>query len=484
MSLSVALPEPAPRRIRPPDNLPPPGDLGRRLGAALEAEAIRYCRWTGYGAPDRWTTGDGDLDLLVDRRSLPVLAKVLHEMGFKFALAPAGSAGTGVLSFLGRPVGQGGLIHLHVHTRLLVGRLWARSYDLPLSGAVLESAVQGTPFRRASPECALVLFVLRMTLRHNLRDVLRGSDPDWLLARQAELWQLETETTGAAVTALLARHLPEVSPERFAECLGSLRVGVTVWQRLNARRQLQRRLASYALRPETDRWPARFLRFAATAGAAGRKRLAGGGVVIALTGSDGAGKSTAARRLVEWLGRELLTLHAHLGRPPRSLLTLVAGAALKAGRVLRCTAPFLELLRSVGTARDRYRLARRARRVAGAGGVAICERFPLPECYAQAGPSGAEGLPAGATGRVAAWLRRLEADYYVRIGAPDLVLVLAVDPETAVRRKPDEPEGYVRERARVFQRADWSGRRAELIDAGRPLEEVMATLRARVWEAL
>ena len=48
---------------------------------------------------------------------------------------------------------------------------------------------------------------------------------------------------------------------------------------------------------------------------------------------------------------------------------------------------YANLLRHLGTARDRYRLFRRARRFVAAGGVVIAERYPIPANYFLAGPS-------------------------------------------------------------------------------------------------
>jgi thymidylate kinase len=89
-----------------------------------------------------------------------------------------------------------------------------------------------------------------------------------------------------------------------------------------------------------------------------------------------------------------------------------------------------------------------------------------------------------ASGRLASWLRRIESSYYDRIAAPDLLIILRVNPATAVRRKPDEPEPYVRERARLVADIDWSRQRAQVVDAERPLRDVVRVIREHVWEAL
>ena len=82
----------------------------------------------------------------------------------------------------------------------------------------------------------------------------------------------------------------------------------------------------------------------------------------------------------------------HLGRPPRSAVTVVARAvakfALGLARVFDRSSPSTaratwtanaKALAAVATARDRFRTYRSARRDAGNGGLVICDRFPLPQ---------------------------------------------------------------------------------------------------------
>src|SRR5258708_36734965 len=113
-----------------------------------------------------------------------------------------------------------------------------------------------------------------------------------------------------------------------------------------------------------------------------------GGRVIAFLGGDGAGKSTCVGELSRWLGGQFDVMRAHLGRPPRSLTTLLVRALPKLRRLLvRGTQTTLfDMLRHVCTARDRYRLFTTVRSFADAGGVALCERYPVPPNRLLVGP--------------------------------------------------------------------------------------------------
>jgi len=222
----------------------------------------------------------------------------------------------------------------------------------------------------------------------------------------------------------------------------------------------------------------------------GRLCLSDSGAVLALVGGDGAGKSTCARELNGWLAPAFRTMWAHLGNPPRSWLTLAVGAALKLeqriDRMLKRSesrGTTIELLRHLCTARDRYRLYIKVRRFAVNGGIAICERYPIAQNRRLVGPCLPEMLPAKPS-RVATLLCALETRYYERILRPDLVVVLRLDPELAVARKPEEPAEYVRARGKIIWETDWSTTGAHVVDASQPLPEVLRQLKAIIWSLL
>ena len=482
MSLSL-LPTAAPNRSG--FTAPSPSSLVTRLGAALGERGIVYCQWKGHGKRERWATGRGDIDLLVDRASWSEFAEVLGSLGFKLALPPAGREASGVVHFYGLDERRGDLIHIHAYQRLAIGSPWRTHYRIPLERELLATAelLDDGVFKTAAPELELVVLVLRLVLRHELRDVLRREPPRWLDGALTELDRLEERATPAQVERVLSRLLPEVSPRLFERARATLLPGCPAPRRLLIRAQLARALRPHASRPTVFAFGERLWRRVRPRG----QSLAGGGAVVALLGGDGSGKSTCAEALKAWLAPELGTLHLHLGRPPRSLATLVVGGALKIARLLRVSprlTAHLNLLRSVATGRDRARLHDQAFRFAAGGGIAICERYPLPQSWALSGPSEAQGVAAAVQSTLATRWRRWERRLYERMARPDLVFVLRLDAETAVRRKPSEPADYVRERARLTAAADWTGTGAVIVDAAQPLPQVVATLKAELWKSL
>jgi thymidylate kinase len=459
-----------------------------RLGASLASRGVRYCQWKGHGKRERWESGRGDIDLLVDPTSWPDFTDTLSGLGFKLSLPPAGREAAGVMHFYGLDERTGALIHVHAYQRLMIGSPWRTHYRLPLERPLLDSARQQTVFKAPSPELEVIVLVLRQTLRHSLRDLARRTPPAWLDGALSELDRLEDQISRSGVIEALRSHLPEVSIDLFDRCRDSLLPSCPRWRRAIVRIRLNRALVAHASRaPVFAVFERLWERLRSLTGKASGQRLASGGSVIALLGGDGSGKSTCADALEAWLQPALATLHVHLGRPRRRPPTLLAGGLLKVIRAIGAKREFvvhLELLRFVCTARDRYLLYRRARRFAARGGLAICERYPTREGWALAGPSEAQGLALDIDSQLATRLRRWERQYYDRITAPDLVFLLQVDPDTAVARKTNEPAAYVRERAKRTWETDWSESGARIIDATQPLPHVVAALKSELWRTL
>jgi thymidylate kinase len=232
------------------------------------------------------------------------------------------------------------------------------------------------------------------------------------------------------------------------------------------------------------------------------KRLDAGGALIAVVGGDGAGKSSVVGGLSAWLSTGFETRRVHLGKPPRSATTLALKGVMvlgrRAGRFSSTRIPahampaggaarfpgYAWLLWHVLTARDRYREYASARRSATNGALVVCDRYPLPQLRFMDTARASELADDPTLGRIARSLVRLEAGYYERISEPEIAIVLRVDPDTAVARRGDEEEDFVRPRCEEVWRADWSASRAVVVDAGQAKERVLSEIKSIVWSRL
>jgi thymidylate kinase len=477
----------------PAKSPPSTGGLLEQLASALDREGIRYCQWKGHWSAHRWSRGYGDVDLLVDHEAVAAFRTIAARLGFKLAHPEGPRQIPAVEHYFGFDPQVPRLLHLHVHYRLLLGEYWKRVYRIPVERRILEQSVPGRPFRVPSPTHTFFIFVLRMMLRQVGRPLL-SAHARWLSGIHVPLASLEAASDTGELALLLEQHLSPVDGAFFDRCVRSLQDQSGRVERFLLPWQLHLKLRPHLRRPPVHAMLTalleKLLPWLASRVADARMRPSGGGLVVALIGGDGSGKSTCARELHSWLAPEFPAMRAHLGNPPKSLLTLVAGAALKLQQQMeswlrRPLKPggHLELFRHLCTARDRFRLYQKARRFAVAGGIAVCERYPIRPNYVHVAPVIAELVPDQA-GRLAQWLCQAEASYYQRFLEPDLLFVLKLDPELAVVRKPEEPADYVRARGRAIWETDWSASRAHLVDASQPLPDVLRQLKTTIWSIL
>ena len=503
---------PVPRTAR---STPPPGAqslkveplrLVQQLGAALEEAGIQYCQWKSHFRWHRWATGASDIDLLVpvDAAGAHRFTGLLKRLGFVATLDPPHQRLPGLQSYFGLDRATGRLVHVHAHQQLLVGRPWSASYALGIEGPFLSSAAPNSVFRTPAPEFDLIGLVIRTVERFGLTTAVRRGEPDWSEAVRQEWLHLETQIDPARLARALEQ-VPFLDARLFEQCRRSLQAHYPRWRRVLLRWRLLRRLRTRVVRPPisvalTTAWRrARTLVGARPRDA--RKSFVSGGLIVALDGGDGAGKSSSAQELMAWLSPTFECARLHMGKPRRSLFTLLVGAALRGqtlfdrlvGRLRPRTAleddiasgqapSYLDLLRYVCTARDRRRLALEAKRLAARGALVVCERYP--NITALAGPSIQHlhyAMPLDWVGR---WLVRVEAWLYDRIPPPDVVAVLLVDPERAVQRKRDEPATHVWRRSQLVKGSDWTGTGAHVVDANRSLREVVRDLKYLIWEAV
>jgi thymidylate kinase len=230
-----------------------------------------------------------------------------------------------------------------------------------------------------------------------------------------------------------------------------------------------------------------------------RKRLVAGGALVAVVGGDGSGKSSAVTSLCAGLGRDLDVRRFHLGKPPRGLISTVLRTSMRAGRLVglfRSTRVASEdaigvpcpgtawLVWHTLNAHDRRRAYRAARRHATEGGVAICDRYPLSALSSMDGPRTPHLTDLDRLGPVSKGLVALEQRWLRDIRPPDLLLVMSVDPDVAVARRPEQDAGFVRRRSQEVRATSWDLPGVRVIDAGRDHAEVIAEVSAAVWGVL
>lgn len=475
-------------------------DLIAKLCNALAAEKIDYCHWKSNTALDRSARGENDLDLLINRAHAQRFTEILYTLGFREVLAARDEELPGILDYYGFDQCSGRLVHVHAHYQLILGNDLEKNYRLPIEQVYLEAAYQGDLFRIPRPEFELVVLVIRMVLKHSTWDSILMGHGKLSRSEQGELDDLTARATPDEVNAALAS-LAIIDRDIYDASLLSLQPKCPFWKRITAGAQLQKTLHADARSPDLQNIITKFFRriWQPIRGRVFKvrpnHRSASGGLVIAIVGGDGAGKTTAVDELHTWL-REVFDIEKlHMGKPAWSWTTIIMRGLLKIGTILhlypfegdiyeeslkRHGTPWF--IRAACTSRDRYLTYFRARRSSSNGKLVLCDRYSFPGFMKMDGPQcESAALALGKSNRFLNTLTRYETSFYQKIGQPDLLIVLKLDPELAVKRKADETDASVRARCTEVWELDWSEKRGFVIDASRSKEEVLTQVKALVW---
>jgi len=207
-----------------------------------------------------------------------------------------------------------------------------------------------------------------------------------------------------------------------------------------------------------------------------RMRFASGGVLIAVVGSDGTGKSTVLSHCERWLNGVFHVEKVHAGKPPATWLTFPCSVALALYRRARqrrrtpsegrpaadiptvsgpdlVDASLVYALRAVILAWERRQLLVRCGRLAAKGRLVLCDRYPSDTLGAMDSPRLCVGPNRkGLFAAVRNGLARIEMRLYRQIPPPDVVLRLSVSLDTAKQRNRDRPEAQRDDEAFVESR--------------------------------
>jgi thymidylate kinase len=502
---------------RSSNRLPEERQAARAVGVLIDTlnrAGVRYCHWKSNARLADALRGESDLDLLVARADAARFQAVIGSLGYKPCVSDTGPS---ICHYYGLDEESGRLVHVHAYYRILTGGTVLKNYRLPLEEMLLRGTrqIQGVfvPDRAAE----LVSFVVRKTLEHAalIEAVFLAREGSLVVE---ELDWLSQGVSEDEISRLLREYLPSVDLEFFRNCREAIARGSAV------RRFLLARELSFRLRHHLRyrRAHASVIRSSrCLAGLARRvvrrgptRVLLSGGAVVAVVGSDGAGKSTVVGDLTGWLGTSFRVRRIHAGKPPaavttaglRVLLPLMrrlapryrktsvemkgAGGgghgvqALRSGRLF-----FLYAVRAVAVAHERRHLLVRALRKAAGGTLIVSDRYPTPQAGAPDSP-GLSFLLRDAN-PLYAWLARLEERAYRAMPPPDLVIYLEVPVDLACHRNltrekagAPKPTDVIRRRHAQTAELDFPGSPVHRVSTDTDLEITLRRVREIVWKAL
>ena len=481
----------------------------RMLLEALDDAGIRYCHWKSNVRLVESLSGDGDLDLLVDRQDAAAFTAVLLECGFKLAGSATGIGHPGVLHAFALDPDRAALVHVHFYFQIVTGDSLAKSYRLPLEDILLADTrrLHGVPV--PSAEAELVSFMLRIALKH-------ASVVELLMVNRHysavvhELDWLRNSASASEAEKLWRRLLPGAPACSFRTLQDAIADRRAPLRRVRLCWKITRHLQSWRRLRPVSATASRFWRVLMLG--LGRLRRRRGlvpttsGIIVAFVGPKATGKSTLTTAVARCLGRHYRVRQVHVGKPPPTTLTLLPRLMLPLARQVWAShrsgehegprAPggsrfsFLYVLRAAILGYERRALVRRCWREAAAGSIVIADRYPSASAGATDSCRFEEADVARCGSRIKRWMMSWERRLYSDMPGPGLVVRLSAPLQTALRRDAERDKTGGPNPAAVTRRrhsesvAEFPGARVVTIDTDRPLDETVREAMLAVWTGI
>lgn len=485
----------------------------RKVLDAFHDAGVRYCHWKSNEHVLAGMQGKTDLDILVDHGQRDLCTKVMMEAGYKRFQAVGASSYPGIEDHIALDLESLRLSHLHVHYRLMVGEKHLKGYRLPWEHDLLEARQwnQQLDIYTASPEMELVLLMIRAVLKRRSRDRFqrlvgrrRTSIDDhrefeWL-AHRVNLQSLD----------IVSNSLLNVNAA--ARISKTLDHGYSVGEVNRLRRSVYSSLQAYRYYGPLEARRRRWLREANQLYCRLRRRLGSrttmvrrvlphGGVIIALVGVDGAGKSTQAKSLAKLLGTKLdvTTIYMGSGDGRTSFLRAVLEIPIRILRPLyrrssspaksvhtRTSLSWRRAIWAISLAIEKRGKLKQAWRASAKGLIVLTDRYPQTDIL------GYNDGPLLYTWRshqrgIKRWLAEWEFKQYsyATRHPPTLVVKLALPHAIAVQRKADTGPQMAQAKIDALSRIVFApSARCKEVDAAQGTTLVLRDIASSVWDSL
>lgn len=483
-----------------------------RLLKALDEHHITYCHWKSNEHLGEALDGDTDLDILFDPAQRTELERTFDECGLKRFRATPLMQYNGIEDFIGFDQEAAKIWHVHTHYRMTLGEKHLKGYTItPWGALLLKDRVRGeADVWTSDPSEELVLLLCRIALKLRWRDTGRSLGKDdqveiaWLKKRVSknELAVAANKMVGEKSKGIVLKlyDLELSKKSRFTSLQKSLR----------------KELKPFTAYSKAGSWFARTKReiFWMYGGvkrrlgwsnySANRRVSPSGGLVVAILGCDGAGKSTTLSYIKKQFGTKLDVVSIYFGsgdgsssllrKPMKLVARRVGGKGIghavekeykeKKGVSLKARLYYLaKVLWAVTLAKEKKTKQKQMVKARNNGLLVLTDRYP------QSNMPGASDGPLlsryqdghGLMRRIGNWEKHIYESF--AINAPDLTIKLMVPTEVAIVRKPEMTSEEIENKKNIVMGMDISEHTA-IIDTSRPFEITRGEVMKEIWDLI
>jgi hypothetical protein len=482
----------------------------------LHKQEISYCHWKSNEHLGASMAGDTDLDILFSENQKESTVSHLQSLGFKKFNSIKEKQYHDIEDFIGLDIVSGKVVHVHAHFRLTMGEVYLKGYQLNFEEKILSSRIFNEEFGiyTSSPAFELILLYFREALKLRTRELLKlqlFNRNEYGGNVMVEYHWLQARTTNKEIKAILQVLFQDYKP-----------IYELVTGEFN-RRELYKLsiLIKEAFKPNRLYSPseARFNRWYRETTVLISPKLArllnrpilsqrinpNGGIIIAVVGADGSGKSTVIGNLEQTFKTKLDVFRIYFGRGdgriswPRKLLNLAknavfsekkkpAGTETKTSKPTRkegLLADTFRCMEAMIVAHEKRRNLARMLTAKKKGMLVICDRFPQNQIMGYNDGPLLHYLK-DSKNPVFRALAKMEANVYAEAenNPPDTLFKLIADAAIVEARKPGEtPMEMLKTKIAGIKQLDFSEKcKVVTVDASQPLDQVLATVKQGVWD--
>jgi thymidylate kinase len=471
---------------------------------SLQVKGVRYVHWKSNTNIKQALSGIDDLDILVDPNNEKEFNRVLKDLKFIRAFSSKDHWQDGITNYIGLDVESQKLVHVHLHYQLSLGYDFDKCFTLPIVDTYLKEITHyQNKISLPSYENEYCVLVIRLILKNSLTPFLlslpnqqfkliKNSKREGIVIGSAydEFLDLKSKISREKLDETLAKNFKFLSKEIFDYCETTLSHNREVLSFFKAGKRIKKELACYREYGEPVSFSKAFVRLYSIRfftlirklkiyDKSKGKKPENGGRVIAFVGGDGAGKTTTISKLKKTLEKQFSVKSIHVGKPRSSVTGFTLKIVAKLLSIIGLS-NFAKAFIYLSIAIDRNKEFKRACKYRDKGFIVLQDRIPL------------EGITAMDCPRVHLILdgkfkkiSNFEKKQYHDIKGVDQLYVLKVDPEIAIKRRPNDNPDELRIRSGQIWKNEWYAPYAHEINTGvNNPDEVQRVLLKKVWENL
>jgi len=460
----------------------------------LNEADVEYCQWKSTYRLNDSFKGLTDFDILVSPSSIGEMYSILLKLNYHQMVRHDNSI-AGILDFIGYDIDEEVNVHIHLHSRLIVGGKSFKSHLLPFRGHLLRQAAFGEySIPVVSLEHELSLLLVRIMLKLGVKDVVKSILLKRLIPEDLffDLRSLRKRVNkkGIALDSLNLLE-PVISGKQLKAIFDILsNKQPNIFKIFKVKRDLLRQMEPWLMKSKISYFSALFMSELTSLipwrSKRKKKTLLNGGFSVAFVGADGSGKSTIVKCIERWLSWKLDTRVVYGGFKPRKLylrlyLKIASLLNLMPIDFFRVTLKnvviseyYLALHKHLGKQRNQgYKFYSQ-------GSVVLYDRFPLKELDGimdwRLPPCESADFLKKYRGKCLSMLKSTPL--------PDLIIVLNVDIETAYRRKSDHDRIVLQRKIDGLTSASIAGTCVKELSSHAPINITLPLVKKIIWEHL